>query len=679
MPTQFYVQNNFTHGELDPRLFAGTNLEYYYKSLTKARNVYVRPQGGIKKRHGTEYMETLSSEFGEYKLGSFIFDEDHEFLFIFVELKILIRKVQSDGSFEKGYEVTTTYTKDQIPDIQFAQNGNLMVIVHPDVAPQALTWNSSTSAWSTLAALPIKNQPAYDFAKDYYEDKFGLSDVTIGVNRTLTCSRAIFTNDYVGGIFISLGATLTEPIGLARIRSVGSATAIATCAVDIIFAFDLSLKPAATPEILGSSCFLGQPAFSATKGWPLSVTFYEDRLIFGATELLPQTLFMSRIGAFNDFDQGDSSADDAIIYTLSSSEYNRIKYMTSNQSLQIFCYESAFATVQEFGIPIAPGSVGIRKQAPYGISDIKPLVIDNQTFYVREGGNAVLAFVFDPNTATYNSLNSSIFSAHLIRNPIAGTVLKGDELEDADYMFLINEEGTLVVYQSLSEQNVSAWTLCVTGPDNTTLSDVSASHSKYRDIVNVRNKIYAVVERTIEGIQVQYLERFSFDYKTDSSTLIITPHKTNELTGLSHLIGERVRVVGDDRVLRVDNSVNDGKVSTTGTLTLLDEAKEFRVGLNFNLLAETIPANLAGQGKIYVPKKIVRLWIDYYESIGIKVGGKFIPELTFGPSTLDQPAKPKTGIFQTTGNSWGARETIKITQEDPLPFLVIGLGFEVTT
>ena len=76
---------------------------------------------------------------------------------------------------------------------------------------------------------------------------------------------------------------------------------------------------------------------------------------------------------------------------------------------------------------------------------------------------------------------------------------------------------------------------------------------------------------------------------------------------------------------------------------------------------------------------LVRCWIDYYESIGIKINNKVIPELAFGPNTLDTPVQPSTGVYEHDLQGWAERTSFQITQDDPLPFLVIGIGYEVST
>ena len=55
------IQNDFTSGELDPRLLARTDISQYQSGLSTARNVSIQPQGGAVRRDGTKYISTLDS------------------------------------------------------------------------------------------------------------------------------------------------------------------------------------------------------------------------------------------------------------------------------------------------------------------------------------------------------------------------------------------------------------------------------------------------------------------------------------------------------------------------------------------------------------------------------------------------------------------------------------------
>ena len=59
MPKSQYKQSSFASGELSPLLLGRTDLEQYYKGAQSAENVVIVPQGGVKRRPGTEFVEGI--------------------------------------------------------------------------------------------------------------------------------------------------------------------------------------------------------------------------------------------------------------------------------------------------------------------------------------------------------------------------------------------------------------------------------------------------------------------------------------------------------------------------------------------------------------------------------------------------------------------------------------------
>ena len=55
-------QTNFSVGEMDPRFRARVQLQQYYDSLDRARNVIIQPLGGFYRRKGFEYIDTLPQQ-----------------------------------------------------------------------------------------------------------------------------------------------------------------------------------------------------------------------------------------------------------------------------------------------------------------------------------------------------------------------------------------------------------------------------------------------------------------------------------------------------------------------------------------------------------------------------------------------------------------------------------------
>ena len=53
------IQTNFASGELSPLLKGRTDLDQYYQGVETADNVLIVPQGGLKKRGGTENLGSV--------------------------------------------------------------------------------------------------------------------------------------------------------------------------------------------------------------------------------------------------------------------------------------------------------------------------------------------------------------------------------------------------------------------------------------------------------------------------------------------------------------------------------------------------------------------------------------------------------------------------------------------
>ena len=65
-----FVQNNFVSGELSPLMRGRTDINQYYQGLQKANNVVLVPQGGVKRRPGTEYIDTAPEKILNTGLGT---------------------------------------------------------------------------------------------------------------------------------------------------------------------------------------------------------------------------------------------------------------------------------------------------------------------------------------------------------------------------------------------------------------------------------------------------------------------------------------------------------------------------------------------------------------------------------------------------------------------------------
>lgn len=648
-------QNDFTHGELDPRMLSKSNLQLYRKSGERLRNVVILPNGGAQRRPGTLYLANLGNLGDEIMFAEFIFSEDITYLLIFTNLQIAVYR---DDVFKVNIVSPWPASVLSNLELKWSQTENSMTITHPDYAPRELARGASDILW-TLVITTFKNLPGYDFKQNYDTNEFLLDAVAVGKGRTLTATNDIFDASYIGGFFQAYGKELSDKLGMAKITALVDAKNVT---VEITSEFDSNL----TAVVSGSNVFLTEPAFSTARGWPASVTFYEGRKWFGGSKSLPHSVFGSVDDEFRNFDIGTGEDDDAVQETIGGHKIGIIKHIIGDRSLQIFTSRAEYAVGQTALKAITPGTFSIQRQSSNGIENPRPIVLDNQTFYVKRGGKGVMSFVFNNDNQAYNSSEISLLSPHLINNPIDSAVLSGSTLDNANYLFMINEDGTLAIFQSVMEENVAAWTLSNT---------VNTTNGKFKRCIEIDNDIYFAIERTVDGSTATYLEKLSFSAYTDSTFTATYGVPTDVITGLGHLEGETVQIRGDGYVL--ENETVSG-----GQITVDREVMDVAVGLKFTPVIKPMPLALQTQegNTMYKRKKISTVYVDYYESLGIYIDDILIPPLTFGPDVLDQPPTVKTDIYELLGvlSNWQPRDMITITQREPLPMTIIGIGFDVT-
>lgn len=180
--------------------------------------------------------------------------------------------------------------------------------------------------------------------------------------------------------------------------------------------------------------------------------------------------------------------------------------------------------------------------------------------------------------------------------------------------------------------------------------------------INVSNRIY------MESIDFDEAMDSSFRTQSDGDGLV---------TGLNHLIGQQVYVLA--------NTIPEGPyfVSPSGTVVLRNPSTataSVEVGINF--IPEIIPMPLAVTEQtginLFQQKFIKTIYIYYYNSLGILVNGQELATLEVGSLVLDQIPIPVTGFQQMAPRQgWNPTQENVISQELPLPFTIIGIGYIV--
>jgi hypothetical protein len=201
-----------------------------------------------------------------------------------------------------------------------------------------------------------------------------------------------------------------------------------------------------------------EQSWSAVRGYPAAVAFHENRLCFGGTLAEPDSLWMSKIGQFFNFDIGEAADADSINIVAATGEVNEIRYMISNRDLQIFTAGSELYVPTYLNQAITPTNAQIRRQTPYGTAFVQPVSLDGATIFVASNGRIVREYIYTDAEQAYTSSAVSTLASHLITDPKCMCVAhSGFGLPDS-YAVLTLGTGDAAVFSSNRAERRASWT-----------------------------------------------------------------------------------------------------------------------------------------------------------------------------------------------------------------------------
>lgn len=689
-----YIVSNhdFTHGEIDKTLFARSDLTFYNKAAATLENWVVLPGGAARTRFGTQNTGiTLPANADHFQMFPWKTGDQH-FL-------VVVGNVSANGI--SVIDITTsTITSFTNPFsgasvegklVKSAQQQNELILASESAQPFQLTNSSGTV---TGTSFTFKNPPVYLYNNSYDDNTFTLSDKDItppstadSACPTLTVSGTstfAFTANFVGGTYSALGPDTSQQIGTATIVEFVSATQVR---VRIHTKFGELAN-------IGTQVVVKETAYNSTRGWPACVTFYENRLIFAGGSNVPQSIFMSAIGDdYRNFLPGPL-ASDPIQFTIASGESDNIVNIISGRSLQVFTNNGESAS------PIWDNSltpnISIRKQTSNGSTSTTPVILDNSTLYVKRGGRAIMAYTYAADGQSYISTDISVMSTHLINNPIDMSSYTINNAYDSNILLMINGDrdtngGSLVTYQTLAEQNVSAWASTKTYEGKET--DSSSFDDYWNNVCVVEDDVYFISTR---GASTQhYLEKMDWTVCMDSyetKTISSTGVQTLSFPSSTQLHGRTVQVltdVGTSSKRPTATFIGSFQMSATGDIIVdIPKTGKYYIGLGYENTLKTMPAHIMAEtgDTLYTKKTISKVYVQYVDSYSFKINDVSVPVENFSTSgssggiVLDQPAEPDDGIFMTSTikRGWTRTSYAEIKMEYPLPCTILGISVVLT-
>ena len=635
----FYT--NFTSGELTPLFTSRVDSNAYKNGVKDLENYRILSQGGIRRRGGLRYLQTLTNT--SYQVEPYVYDEDEAYILLFSNTKLEVVDSASPTTIVQTI-TSCPWTTAMIGQLKVSQSGDAMIVVHPDMAMQKITRTAVDTFARTDFAFDSADGKTFQPYFRFSSPSITITPQNTNINsQTFTASSAVFSANDVG-----------DKIEFAD--SAGTVVHISitgfTSTTQVVGTFSAAVANTNARDTWKEQVFCSQ------RGYARSVAFHDQRLIFGGSKDLPNSLFMSKVGEFFNFDVGTGLDDESIQVQIAENQVSEIKTIQSFRHLSIFTSEAELFVPTTENRPLTPSTIAIKRQTSYGSGEVSPVEFDGALVFLTKSKGAVREFVYSDLSQAYNSDALTLLSQHMIGSPIDMVAQREASDQVEAYLYTVNSAGKMPVMVSIRKESLQGWAEYTT-------------NGLFKNVVNVNRQIYVVVERTINSQTKTFLELLDNEYHIDAASKQTNGSAITTWT-VSHLPSTEVVVKSGNY------SLGTYTTNGSGQLTLTTPVDNVEIGINYTPTMTTLPPEFTLPDGISVGQKrrIVRAVLDLNESLDVKTKGTsvLIRRVTDDFSQEPTPISNRKEIYLL---GWSSEGTVTVTQDQPLPLTLNGLLLEV--
>lgn len=431
----------------------------------------------------------------------------------------------SGGTLETSYEISSPYLEADLPYLKYVQSADVLTIVHPSYAPRKLSRTSDTS-W-TLSTIAFTAEV----------DKPNVITVTpTGGSGSTTYKYVVTSFDRRNYVETPLSATGTTTTGVSTLSSVAYNNITWTITSTYGYAIaDLDFN--IYKEVNGVYGYIGTSSgvasfkdigytadvtdtpprtfedFNATGEYPSAIAYYQQRLCLANTDNDVEQVYASKTGNYYDFSNSSPiQSDDAILFKISGKRVNEVYHLLDLGALILFTESGEYTAQGDAGGNLSPTAINVRQSSYNGANErLSPIVIGNSAVYMQARGNNVRDINYQFESSNYTGNELSIYSSHLF-----------DDYTFLDWayqqiphsnLWIVRDDGVLLGLTYVKEQQMLAW-------------HKHDFHNGYVENVGSmpdgsEDGVYMVINRTINGKEVRYIEKFASRKITDIKDVAI--------------------------------------------------------------------------------------------------------------------------------------------------------------
>lgn len=723
------IQGSFSGGEVSPGLYGRVDLAKYSTALKTCLNSIIHAHGGVSNRPGTEFVaEALGAtskfipfqfnvlqgyvlEFGDYVMrvimdGGLVAHTVsstsawvtattyavNDFVNDGADVYRCILGHTSSATDEPGvganwatywvedtiFRATTPYSEDDLALLKFTQSADTIFFAHPSYSPHKLTrtahtvWTFTEQTFTPSISAPTGLSGSYN-GTGSYDVEYKVSAVNADGEESLPTSEYTVTadpsNDWEAGKWVALSWNSNANAASYSIykNANGYFGWIGTTE-------GLTFKDTNIEADVDNGPQEEFDGFAATDDYPGAVSFFEQRLVYGATNNQPQTVFTSQTGLFNNFSTSSPLQDtDGIEATIAANQVNQVRYFIPLDKLLVFTSGAEWIMTSGANADaLTPTSLQFRVQGYRGSANIPPLVIGQTALFVQRGGTKVRDLAYKLVDDAYVGSDLTVLADHMFKGH--SIVSWAYQQDPESIVWCIRDDGVLLGFTYLKEHEVWAWHRHTTSGS---FLDVTVLEGDNEDAT------YFLVSRTIDETTKYYIEKLATRLEDDDLEnawfvdcgLRYDSTAATTISGLDHLEGETVSILAD-------GSVQAQQVVSSGQITLVEAASKVLVGLPYTSDVQTLKIDLSGaetwQG---ATKNIPRVTIRFCNSLGGYIGpdeGQLTTVPAPIPTLYGSPPDLRNDDCEILlFPEWNSAGSLLFRQTDPLPFTILAFIPEV--
>jgi len=418
-----------------------------------------------------------------------------------------------------------------------------------------------------------------------------------------------------------------------------------------------------------------EAAFSDVRGYPRTVTFYQQRLVFGGTLHQPNTVWASRVDDFENFQLG-TKEDDSVSFTIASNEGNRINWMFAQRGLIVGTSGDEWTVSGATdGDPLSAVNISARRQASYGSKYMRAVLLNDVLLFVQRRGRKVRELTYSFEKDGWLAPDLTVLSEHVTETELVEIAFQ--QQPDA-ILWGVRGDGQMVGMSYERDQQVVAWHRHTTDGEFESVATVYGLN-------NDDDEVWLSVKRTIGGQTKRFIERFKpdsrakFDAEAKDDWWYLDAAAryegapANVISGLSHLEGKTVSVLAD-------GAAQPAAVVASGQITLGKPASTVLVGLPYVSLIQPMKFDFQTQSGPTrgLNKRINRITVSLFKSLGGEASTDGLDYYWIYPRDFDDPMDASPPVFSgdaevVLAGNYSQNADIYLRQILPYPFTVRAL------